>query len=59
MEQQLRLILVLVSVFLFLIGSGTLAMLVLLGIASEWVFEIYVSSSERIGPKPKLKAPKE
>ena len=59
MEQQLRLILALVSVFLFLIGSGTLALLALLVIAGEWLFEIYVSSSERIGPKPKLNEPKE
>jgi hypothetical protein len=59
MDQKLRLILGLVAIFLFLIGSGTLAMLILLAIAGEWLFAIYVSSSERIGPKPKLNEPKE
>ena len=58
MDPKLRLIIGLGAIFLFLIGSGTLAMLVLLGIASEWVFEIYVTSSDRIGPKPKLNEPK-
>ena len=59
MDPKLRLIIGLGAIFLFLIGSGTLALLALLVIAGEWLFEIYVSSSERIGPKPKLNEPKE
>jgi hypothetical protein len=59
MDQKLRLILGLVAIFLFLIGSGTLGILILLATAGEWLFAIYVSSSERIGPKPKLNEPKE
>ena len=59
MDQKLRLILGLAAVFLFLIGWDTLALLAILAIAGEWLFDIYISSSERIGPKPKLDEPKE
>ena len=59
MDPKLRLIIGLGAIFLFLFGWGTLALLAILAIAGEWLFEIYVSSSERIGPKPKLNEPKE
>ena len=59
MDPKLRLIIGLGAIFLFLFGWATLALLAILAIAGEWLFEIYVSSSERIGPKPKLNEPKE
>ena len=61
MDNQQRLIIGLVSIVLFLLG-GLLEMIGIAGlvfILGEWLYGYYVSSSDRIGPKPKLNEPKE
>jgi hypothetical protein len=58
MDNQQRLILGLVSIVLFLLGEviGIVGLAFVLG---EWLYGFYVTSSNRIGPKPKLNEPKE
>ena len=61
MDNQQRLIIGLVSIVLFLLG-GVLRMIGIVGLAivvGEWLYGFYVTSSDRIGPKPKLNEPKE
>ena len=61
MDNQQRLIIGLVSIVLFLLG-GLLEMIGIAGlvfILGEWLYGHYVTSSDRIGPKPKLNEPKE
>ena len=61
MDNQQRLIIGLVSIVLFLLG-GLLEMIGIAGlvfILGEWLYGYYVTSSDRIGPKPKLNEPKE
>ncbi len=61
MDNQQRLIIGLVSLVLSLLG-GLLGMIGIAGLAfilGEWLYGYYVTSSERIGPKPKLNEPKE
>ena len=61
MDNQQRLILGLVSIVLFLLGE-VLRMIGIVGLAivvGEWLYGFYVTSSDRIGPKPKLNKPKE
>ena len=57
MDNQQRLIIGLVSLVLFLLGGviGTVGLAFILG---EWLYGYYITSSERIGPKPKLNEPK-
>ncbi len=61
MDNQQRLIIGLVSIVLFLLGGvigiiGTVGLAFILG---EWLYGYYITSSDRIGPKPKLGPPKE
>ena len=61
MDNQQRLIIGLVSILLFLLGGvigiiGTVGLAFILG---EWLYGYYITSSDRIGPKPKLNEPKE
>ena len=61
MDNQQRLIIGLVSLLLFLFGGllgiiGTVGLAFILG---EWLYGYYITSSDRIGPKPKLNEPKE
>jgi len=61
MDNQQRLIIGLVSIVLFLLG-GLLGMIGIAGLVfvlGEWLYGYYITSSERIGPKPKLNEPKE
>ena len=61
MDNQQRLIIGLVSLVLFLLG-GVIGMIGIAGLAfilGEWLYGYYITSSERIGPKPKLNEPKE
>ena len=61
MDNQQRLIIGLVSLVLFLLG-GLLGMIGIAGLVfvlGEWLYGYYITSSERIGPKPKLNEPKE
>ena len=61
MDNQQRLIIGLVSLVLFLLG-GLLRMIGIAGLVfvlGELLYGYYVTSSERIGPKPKLNEPKE
>ena len=61
MDNQQRLIIGLVSIVLFLLGGvigiiGTVGLAFILG---EWLYGYYITSSDRISPKPKLNEPKE
>ena len=61
MDNQQRLIIGLVSLVLFLFGGvigiiGTVGLVFVLG---ELLYGYYITSSDRIGPKPKLGSPKE
>tara|TARA_B100001079_G_scaffold234566_1_gene215942 strand:- start:96 stop:281 length:186 start_codon:yes stop_codon:yes gene_type:complete len=61
MDNQQRLIIGLVSLVLFLLGGvigiiGTVGLAFILG---EWLYGYYITSSDRIGPKPKLNEAKE
>ena len=58
MDNQQRLIIGLVSLVLFLLGDviGIAGLAIVVG---EWLYGLYVTSSERIGPKPKLGSTKE
>ena len=61
MDNQQRLIIGLISIVLFLLG-GLLEMIGIAGlvfILGEWLYGFYVTSSDRIGPKPKLNEPKD
>ena len=61
MDNQQRLIIGLVSIVLFLLG-GVIGIIGIAGLAivvGEWLYGLYVTSRERIGPKPKLGSPKE
>jgi len=61
MDNQQRLIICLVSIVLFLL-KGLLRMIGIAGLVfvlGELLYGYYVTSSERIGPKPKLNEPKE
>ena len=61
MDNQQRLIIGLVSLVLFLLGGviGMIGIAGLVFVLGEWLYGLYVTSSERIGPKPKLGSPKE
>ena len=61
MDNQQRLIIGLVSIVLFLLGGfprmiGIAGLVFVLG---ELLYGYYITSSDRIGPKPKLNEPKE
>jgi hypothetical protein len=61
MDNQQRLIIGLVSLVLFLLG-GLLRMIGIAGLVfvlGELLYGYYITSSDRIGPKPKLGSPKE
>ena len=61
MDNQQRLIIGLISIVLFLLG-GLLEMIGIAGlvfILGEWLYGFYVTSSDRISPKPKLDEPKD
>ena len=60
MDNQQRLIIGLVSLVLFLLG-GLLRMIGIAGLVfvlGELLYGYYITSSDRIGPKPKLGSPK-
>ena len=61
MDNQQRLIIGLVSLVLFLLG-GLLRMIGIAGLVfvlGELLYGYYITSSDRIGPKPKLNEAKE
>ena len=61
MDNQQRLIICLVSIVLFLL-KGLLRMIGIAGLVfvlGELLYGYYITSSDRIGPKPKLGSPKE
>ena len=61
MDNQQRLIICLVSIVLFLL-KGLLRMIGIAGLVfvlGELLYGYYITSSDRIGPKPKLNEPKE
>ena len=61
MDNQQRLIIGLVSIVFFLLGGlpGMIGIAGLVFVLGELLYGYYITSSDRIGPKPKLGSPKE